>query len=75
MNVSVSNDSMPPEDTGAIWVAIACKPWNVDPRRKQSLVDKEGAPEDKFLLNTKPPSYIYESICMNYEFIIIIFIK
>ena len=46
---------MPSETIGAIWVAIACKPWNVDPRRRQSFVLRFGAADDKFFEKISPP--------------------
>jgi hypothetical protein len=54
-NVSVSKLSMPADATGATCAAIACKPWNVDPNRKQSFVLNDGAAGDKFLLKIKLP--------------------
>jgi hypothetical protein len=40
---------------GATWAAIACKPWKVEPKRKQSLALNDGAAGDKFLLKIRPP--------------------
>ena len=56
----VSIFSIPPDFTGAIWAAIACNPWKVDPSRNQSFVLRFGAAVSKLRLNTRPPTNVQE---------------
>lgn len=41
--MSVSSFSMPDDARGAICLAMACKEWNVEPMRSQSLELRSGA--------------------------------